>query len=231
MPDLLGVVRTAATLTNRVLVSYSGGKDSVVTLDLCSKHFEQVAAFFMYQVPGLSFQERTLRWAEAKYGIEILRVPHFEVADFLRFGTYHDEDATVRPVAVNELYAYVREQSGTYWIAAGERIADSILRRAMIKHDGTIDDKRGRIYPLAHWTKAHVKAYVARYGLRTAEEAQYLGHSFRDLSAKTLVLVKQHYPEDYERILRMYPLAEAAVKQREFYGGEHNGEPADQLGI
>ncbi len=37
-----------------VLVSYSGGKDSLVTLDLCTRTFKRVTAFFMYFVPGPS---------------------------------------------------------------------------------------------------------------------------------------------------------------------------------
>ena len=57
MADLFHAVRTAASMSRRVLVSFSGGKDSVVLLDLCAKHFERVDAFFMYHVRGLEFQE------------------------------------------------------------------------------------------------------------------------------------------------------------------------------
>ena len=229
MPDLLGVIKTARAMTDRVLVAYSGGKDSVVTLDLCCRHFPQVAAFFMYQVPGLSFQERQLRWVEARYGIEIMRLPHFETADFLRYGVYGNDDGAVRRVSIAEVYAYVREQTGCYWIAAGERIADSIVRRAMILHDGTINGKRGRIFPVAYWTKAQVMSYIRQRGLRVSEEAAVLGHSFRDLSPQTLAAVKQHYPADYQRIVAMYPLAEAGAKWQEFYGSREAAEQPEQV--
>ena len=36
---LFRTVETAAAITDSVLVSFSGGKDSVATLDLCVKHF------------------------------------------------------------------------------------------------------------------------------------------------------------------------------------------------
>jgi phosphoadenosine phosphosulfate reductase len=215
---LYDVVRTAAMMTDRVLVAYSGGKDSVVTLDLCHKHFKHVAVFFMYQVPGLSFQERTLRWAEARYGIEILRLPHFGTSWAFREGLLAQFDDSVSRVTVADTYAYVREQLGTYWIAGGERIADSIIRRAMIVKSGAIDDKRGRISPLAHWRKAHVKSYITQHGLHVSEEAQALGFSFRELAPRDLAAVKQHYPDDFEKIVRMYPMAEAAVKRYEFFG-------------
>lgn len=219
MPDLLGVVRTGAMLTDRVLVAFSGGKDSVVTLDLCAKHFARVEAFFMYQVPGLSFQERQLQWAEARYGLQITRIPHFEVSDFLRDGTYADTwNETVPLVGILQVYNYLREQTGIYWIAAGERMCESIIRRAMIVRDGTINEKRGRIFPVAHWRKADVLAYIRRNKLRMPEEERLYGHSFGDLDPKSLYLLKQHYPEDFEKVLAMYPRAEAGVKWWEMYG-------------
>jgi phosphoadenosine phosphosulfate reductase len=135
----------------------------------------------------------------------------------------------VRPVSIAETDAYRREQTGLYWIAAGERIADSIVRRAMIVKDGTINENRGRIFPLAYWRKAHVNSYIKQRSLRVSEEAAVLGHSFRDLSPKTLALVKQHYPADYERIVAMYPLAEAAVKHEEFYGRREAEEQPEQV--
>lgn len=218
--DLLSVVRTASSITRRVVVSYSGGKDSAVVLDLCHKYFEHVDAFFMYQVPGLSFQEQTIRWAEQKYDLEILRIPHFEVSEFIKYGVYHDADDESPIVKVSEAYDYVREHFGTFWIAAGERIADSIVRRAMIVKDGTINEKRGRIFPIAHWRKAHVKAYIKQHDLRVSAEAAVLGYSFRDLSPRTVWLVRKHYPEDYQRIIAMYPQAEAAAAWWELYGNK-----------
>ena len=44
-------VRTAATITRRVIVFYSGGKDSAVTLDLCARYFDEVRVVFMQLGP------------------------------------------------------------------------------------------------------------------------------------------------------------------------------------
>ena len=97
MPVLLQPIQTVAALTDSVIVGFSGGKDSVVTLDLCMKHFSRVEAYFLYYVPGLSFNERMLTWAEHHYGLTIYRLPHFELAQFLRYGSFRPVDQEFRP--------------------------------------------------------------------------------------------------------------------------------------
>ncbi len=216
--ELYDPIKAQSKITREVLVGFSGGKDSCVTLDLCFKYFDKVQPFFMYQVPGLSFQEKTIRWYEEKYGCEIIRVPHFETAEFLRYGLYRDPDYNVQMVSTVEMYDYLRERTGIYWIAAGERASDSIVRNAMIKKSGSIDNKRGRFYPLAYWSKANVLKYIKLKKLVISQEYRKLGFSFRSLDGETLAMLKRYYPKDLEIVKRIYPLCESAIKRYEQYG-------------
>lgn len=211
MAGLFDAVKAASLITSEVIAAFSGGKDSCVTLDLCVKHFKTVRAYFLYQVPDLSFQESCLRFAEQKYGIEIIRLPHFEVSHFLKYGSFCKQDGSVRRVEPLEMYNYVREQTGIHWIAAGERIADSIVRRAMIKQSSAIDAKRGRFYPVAEWKKADIVRYVDHHKLKVSPEARLLGHSFRSLMPEDMAKIKKHYPLDFDKICRIYPFAEASA--------------------
>lgn len=208
-------IKAASRISDSCIVAFSGGKDSIVTLDLCARYFKKIHVFFMYSVPNLSFQEANLRWYENKYDIEIERIPHFMISEWLRLGTFRKPDFHVPMVSINDIYTYERISNDMWWIAAGERIADSIVRRAMIKNSGSIDAKRGRIYPVAHFSKSDVMRYIQHHNLKLAPEARWLGHSFRSLEPKEMVLVKKHYPADYEKICAWFPFVEAAIKNYE----------------
>lgn len=208
-------IKAASRISDNCIVCFSGGKDSIVTLDLCARYFKNIHVVFMYTVPNLSFQEANLRWYEAKYGIEIERIPHFQLSDFLRYGTFRKHDFSVPTVKILDVYKYLRASTEYYWIAAGERIADSIVRRAMIKNSGSIDDKRGRIYPVAHWNKQEIMRYITHHKLKLAPEMAVLGHSFRSLEPDEMAAVKKHYPQDYEKIREWFPLVDAAILNSE----------------
>jgi phosphoadenosine phosphosulfate reductase len=216
--SLFDAVKRQALLTDSVIVSYSGGKDSAVTLDLCARYFKAVHVFFMYQVQNLSFQEAVLTWAETKYNTEIYRIPHFELSDFYRGGVYCKPDARVRKVNPKDIYSHVRQAFDCHWIAAGERAKDSVIRNAMIKKSGSIDMGRGRFFPLAYWSKAQVVKYIDQHQLKVSPESKLIGHSFRSLDAQDLMKVREHYPADFAKIVQAFPQCGAAVAREELYG-------------
>lgn len=211
-------IKTQATITDSTVVLFSGGKDSAVALDLCFKYFKKVVPVFMFIVKDLEFQEITLRWYEDRYNIEILRVPHFMLSDFLRYGSFRIMDLDVPVIKTIDLYNYIREVTGVYWISGGERIADSIFRRAMIKKSSSIDKERGKFYPLAYWNKAQVMSYVKHKKLPLSLESRALGFSFRSLYGDELKTIKGKFPNDFEKIKNDFPLVEASIKWSEIHG-------------
>lgn len=217
---LFDTLRTASNMTDRILVGVSGGKDSVVTLDVCTRFFKHVVGYFMYVVKGLSFQEATLRFYEKKYGIEIIRIPHFQTSDYMRYGIFRLPDEDVPIISTLDCYNYLREKTGIYWIAAGERISDSVVRRAMIKHSSTIDTVRGRVYPIAYWNKKQVYEYIQRRRLKISPESRIFGHSLMGMLPRDMWLLKQHYPDDYELFKLWYPDVECCVKNYELFKKE-----------
>ena len=203
--SLLDQIKTQSQITDTVIVSFSMGKDSIVTLDLAKKYFKTVYAFFMYLVPDLEFQEDMLKRYEDFYDIEILRVPHFENADFYRFGSFREPDYTVPRVKIRAVYEHIIQQTGAYWIAGGEKIIDSI------------DIERGRFFPLTYWRNKEVLNYINAKKLIYPRINRELGFSLHSLQGKELYKLRELYPNDYERVLEFFPEAQAGVLKYEKY--------------
>ena len=88
----------------------------------------------------------------------------------------------------------------------------------MIKHSGSIDEKRGRFFPLAYWNKKDTMEYIRVKKLYLGGDSKRLGMSFSELRAKELVMMKKYYPSDLEKVRRIYPLCDAAIRRYELYG-------------
>ena len=72
--------------------------------------------------------------------------------------------------------------------------------------------------PLAYWSKDAVVRYIATNKLMVSPESKVLGHSFRSLDAKDVIAVKEHYPDDYEKIVQAFPEIGAALAREAMYG-------------
>lgn len=212
---LYDTIKVQAKTTDSVIVAFSGGKESVVVLDLCFRYFKNVHPFFMYICPDLSFQERTLEWYEKKYQTEIIRLPHMDVSEFFHYGSFRIADPSFPIISINDIYKYIRLKTDTWWIAAGERINDSIVRRAMMKKSGSLDVQRGRFYPVSMWKKQEILDYIKFHNLYLGLDSRKMGFSFKSLWGKELLWLRDTFPDDYKKILHLYPFAAAGVKREE----------------
>ena len=214
--ELFDPIKTASAVSDSVIVSFSGGKESIVVLDMCMRYFERVAAFHMYQFPHLSFSDEQIDWYERRYpGLEIIDLPHPNLSMNMHYGVFRPENPDVPLIGFNDVYNYVRWATGIHWIAAGERVSDSLVRRAMIKHNGTVDTVRGRFYPVANWNKADILRYIKVHKLRIGKDSRAMGYSFPGIEQEAVTELKRHFPRDYERIESWFPLLGAAVFRQE----------------
>lgn len=217
---LFDAVKTMSKITDSVLVGFSGGKESVVVLDICFRYFKKVQPYFQYAVPGLSWNDKILRWYENKYGVEIIRIPIENCGEIFHYGIYTRADPEFPVVSETDIINYLRLRTGIYWCATGERINDSLMRRARIKKSSTIDIKSGRMFPVAMWKTRECYDYIKFRNLYLSQDQKKLKHSMRLFSSKDLPYIKENHPEDYKKILHLYPFAGAIVKRAEVRSGK-----------
>ena len=218
MSRLLGIIDTVARFTSEIVVGVSG-KDSLAVLELVRPRFKRVSGFFQYLVPGLSFQDRWLDAVERRYGIGIVRLPHFQLSDLLRSASFrpHTRVSVQCPkISIGDVLSEVRTKTGIAWVATGEKKCDSLQRRGMLSRNGGIDLKNCRCFPLADWTNAGVFNFLRRAGVPLPPDYQMIGRSFDRLSGKQLIAIRDRYPNDYRKIIEVFPFAECAIVREQF---------------
>ncbi len=203
---------------DRVLVAYSGGKDSVAALDLCVRAGKAVDAFFMYFIPGLDYTEHWCSWAERQWGIAVHRVQHWATSYYLRNGVFMLTDPIGSKVGILDVEAYVRERTGIEWIGYGYKSIDSLQRRGMMnKWDGGLNHKRKIFTPIKDWNDTDVRAYLSARRLPNGSLAGRRSTGI-SLTAESLRYMRDEWPADYRRILKVFPLAAAQIERSEHYG-------------
>jgi len=228
-----------------VLLAFSTGKDSLACLDMAVRIFDRVQPYFLYWVKNLSFQERTLSWAERRYGFEILRLPHAYLCSMYMSSDYRHPlpiDRLKRVMQLTDQENAIRADTGLTWIVTGQKRADSLWRRGAlyeVAQTEGISAKRRNIFPLIDWTDAAVFNYLKM--ARVPMPADY--RLFADLTrhspswdlnnkgqGRYLLRIKETWPEDYARILGQFPLVAALVRREELFGPAER-EARRQAGI
>lgn len=220
------------TVTDSVIVLFSGGKDSVVLLDLCTKNFERVVPVYMYFVPGMEHVEAKLRQFEVRYNLEVMKLPHWAAShyhanDYMQLGL-GGKSASVPKLRITDIENLARSRTGIEWVVDGIRIADSMARRARLKtyRMNAICDVSKRAHPLAEWKKADVLAYVKRF--RLPQPLDYGGQmvSGVDITKNALRVIRDRWPDDYRKIITAFPLADSVLVEFDGEDGQNSQDTA-----
>jgi len=206
-----------ASKVDTICVSFSGGKDSWVCMDLCCKTFKKVFGFHMYFIPGLEVVEDQLALAEKKYGVTILQYPHWVLARNIKNSIYCDThwktaDA-IWEYNLNDLYKALVWETKAKLIAHGGKDSDSFWRRMTIK---TISADFV-IYPIKKWKKFDVENYLKINGIALPDSSGKNATGV-DLSTPSLLWLHDSHPKDFQKLLKFFPYAEAVIKRRDLYG-------------
>jgi len=207
-----------------VVVSYSGGKDSLCVMEMCTRTFPKVEAFIMEFVPGLSGVDRICEFAKAKWGITVRRYLHWAAAQAMADGSYCDLHwkKNISKITLAHVYRQVRAETGIELIAVGAKRADPVWRKRALKLN--MGKMGAVINPIEGWQKMHVLAYLKSRGLPVgvgvlrADNASNGTSGTCDLTVNSILWLHDTQPDDYKKLVAVFPYCEAVVWRRTFYG-------------
>lgn len=194
------------------IVAYSGGKDSWACLELAVRVFGKgnVHVYNLYIVPELECELRELRKAERRYGVTIRRLPHPGIQTALSTGHLQPlPTAFRRKLHHADIYEIVRDLTKSDWLIFGHRMDESLQRRGMIKASRGVMTGLRKAYPLWNWKAADVFHFLKAAKIPAPEQYTEDDTTGMTLGANSLLYLKANYPDDYRKVIRMFPLAEA----------------------
>lgn len=200
-----------------VLLAFSRGKDSVAAWLALREAGVVVVPYHMYLVPNLVFVAESLTYFERVFGVRIVNIPHPSLYRALNNFVFQSperlaviEAAELPDVSCELLVDWLREdyaEPGS-WVADGVRAADSPVRRLSMATHGVRKAASGKVSVVWDWRKAHVMDAIESAGIRLPVEYEWFGRSFDGLDARFLGPLKEHAPDDYQRVLDWFPLAD-----------------------
>jgi len=210
-------LKSAAQKYSRALVSFSGGKDSLVVLDMSLRTFEHVEAIYMYFVPNLQFMDERLAEASRRFGVKIHQYPSFDFYNQLRAGTYSFEwfeREKLPELHHDDIYGAAMKELDFQVLVSGHKQSDFMFRRLNLGRNAS---NISLLYPIASWSRFDVLSYLKARDIPVPSGANALTNSV-DLSPINLLWLYDHFPADFKRLCEFFPFAQAVVERRNFYG-------------
>jgi len=226
-PSSKEIVAWAQTLEDPVFLSFSCGKDSTAVWALLREAHIPVIPVYYYFVPDLEFIQETIEMFEEVFGQRIVQVPHPSLARMLWFKVFQPPErngiieAAALPVVDSDMYwNEIRKDFDlpNAWVADGLRATDSLQRRATLTRYGVKRETVKKFSPIADWYAEEVREFLVERQIPAPVDYEIWGQSFDGISAKFMRGLKEHFPNDYEKVLEWFPFADLDILREDTYG-------------
>lgn len=201
-----------------VLLAFSRGKDSIAAWLALTKSNVEVIPYHLDLIPNLQFVDQSIAEYETAFGRRIHRYPHPSFQRWLTNYTFQPPErcgvidaANLWPYTYEDLQAAIRDDLDLdphTWICEGVRACDSPARRIAIVRHGPQRDSTRQISAIWDWQKADVIAAINDAGIDLPTDYAMWGRSFDGINHRFLAPLRAQHPDDYQRILDWFPLAD-----------------------
>lgn len=205
------VIRSVAAKSNRAILFYSAGKDSIALLDLMAKEFDEVVCVFMYFVKDLEHINKYIEFSKRKYNnVQFIQVPHWILSQIHNSGLYCVPQKT-RLIKLSTVIKAMKLKTGIDYVFIGEKQADNMARRIKLRqYEEEAISETKNIYPLSKWRDGDVLMYIQKNKL--LKPINYGKTKNRSVGVvfdtDVYVWLRENYPNDLQKILKQYPLSE-----------------------
>lgn len=211
----------------KLLLSFSTGKDCLAAWVMVRDHFKEIIPFYLYLVPGLEFVEKSLDYYEKVLGTRIIRLPAPQFYGMMNDLVYQPPERIMTIQACNwpkfdypDVRQIIIEDSGlpdgTFY-ATGVRAPDSPMRMTAISKYGPITHSQNKFHPVWNWTKAKLVSELHNNGIKLPVDYRLFSRTWDSLDFRFLWNIKREFPEDFQRIVDWFPLVELEFSRYEFY--------------
>jgi len=216
------ILRADQAGSGGLLVFLSGGKDSLVILDLAVWAGVRVECVFMYMVAGLRCVEEPVEAAMRRYPkVPLHKVPHWNLSRALAYGDMCVAHNDVRILRIGDIERAMRKKTGIDWVASGERSSDSFTRTQYVGKCKGWNQKSQHIFPVWNWKTEDIVTYLRarkiplppRYGDSSGDLHGTSGFS---LQADSIRWLYRNHPDDYARVEKIFPKVGTVIARDRF---------------
>lgn len=198
-----------------LLVSYSGGKDSLVVMDQCVSAGRKVEAFMLTFLPDMDCFRFWADYAWARWRVRPRMHQDPAAIRLMRRGVFRHAPLKVPAVTVRDIETCVRDETGIEWIGYGYKRVDCIDRACMLKTwPNGIHEGWKKFAPIADWKHGDVFSYLRRKRIEIPNAVRFQ-MSGVGVGAEALRTLRENWPADYRRVMEVFPLAEAQADRVE----------------
>nr|DAN70623.1 MAG TPA: phosphoadenosine-phosphosulfate reductase [Caudoviricetes sp.] len=203
------VIDTVKAKTNRVLLFYSCGKDSIALLHWCAQNFNEVVCVFMYFVKDLEHINKFINFSKKQYpNISFIQRPHYALTYINKSGLFCTPQNT-RILKLSDIIQSVRIETQIEYVFLGMKQSDSMNRRIMLRqYEMQAISPTKLVYPFSLWKDKDVLRYISNN--RLPKPIQYSNKKSNGITfdLDVYLYLREHYPNDLQKILDVYPLSE-----------------------
>jgi len=173
-------------------------------------------------LPGITFVDDYLSYLESAMDTPIVRCIHPNTLGYFQSLIYQSPESSAVVWAHRDRWppkywfqgvsAKIRADlnlPANTWTGYGIRVCDSLMRRFVLQKYGPLDHAHLQFKPIWDWTLRQVTDIIAESGVKLPVDYRLFGRSWENYDEKYLRAIRQHFPADYQRIKKFFPMTSA----------------------